>query len=129
MMYLDTVQLEKITFRMVKERVLGVIPVLIQAHSNQEGRTDQGLAIEAGGSNGSDVAKEEIDNNEDGKVNAEPVEDDEVPLAAAESDRVLSTNVFGIDKSVTRFKFKSRFFSEIGEIHQYLARNYFNILL
>ena len=90
MIYLDTVQLEKITFRMVKERVLGVIPVLIQAHSNQEGRTDQGLAIEAGGSNGSDVAKEEIDNNEDGKVNAEPVEDDEVPLAAAESDRVLS---------------------------------------
>ena len=91
MMYLDTVQLEIITFRMVKERVLGVIPVLIQAHSNQEGRTDQGLAIEAGGSNGSDVAKEENENNEDGnKVNAEPVEDDEDPLAAAESDRVLS---------------------------------------
>ena len=36
MMYLDTVQLEIITFRMVKERVLGVIPVLIQAHSNQK---------------------------------------------------------------------------------------------
>ena len=36
MMYLDTVQLEIITFRMVKERVLGVIPVFIQAHSNQK---------------------------------------------------------------------------------------------
>ena len=107
---------------------MGVIPVLIQAHSNQEGRTDQGLFIEAGGSNGSDVAKEENDNNEVGKVNAEPVEDDEVPLAAAESDRVLSTNVFGIDK-VSQDLNLSLGSSEIGEIHQYLARINLNILL